>query len=84
MCIRDRSLLVNYAQLEEAQDQHDPIQAMQILKTAFSTDVSSLVSMARLENGHAIDPIDVYRTLDYKKEKANTRKNSGGSSSGIV
>ena len=79
-----KSLLVNYAQLEEAQDQHDPIQAMQILKTAFSTDVSSLVSMARFENGHAIDPIAVYRTLDYKKEKSNTRKNSGGSSSGIV
>ena len=79
-----KSLLVNYAQLEEAQDQHDPIQAMQILKTAFSTDVSSLVSMARYENGHAIDPIAVYRTLDYKKEKSNTRKNSGGSSSGIV
>ena len=56
----------------------------QILKTAFSTDVSSLVSMARFENGHAIDPIAVYRTLDYKKEKSNTRKNSGGSSSGIV
>ena len=79
-----KSLLVNYSQLEEAQDQHDPIRAMQILKTAFSTDVSSLVSMARFENGHAIDPIAVYRTLDYKKEKASTRKNSGGSSSGIV
>jgi len=79
-----KSLLVNYNQLEEAQDQHDPIRAMQILKTAFSTDVSSLVSMARFENGHAIDPIAVYRTLDYKKEKANTRKSSGGSSSGIV
>src|SRR6056300_879038 len=78
-----KSLLVNYTQLEEAQDHHDPIQAMRILKTAFSTDVSSLVSMARFENGHAIDPIAVYRTLNYKKEKANTRKNSGGSSSGI-
>jgi len=71
-------------QLEEAQDQHDPIRAMQILKSAFSTDVSSLVLMARFENGHAIDPIAVYRTLDYKKEKAKTRKNSSGSSSGIV
>jgi L-rhamnose isomerase/sugar isomerase len=79
-----KSLLVNYIQLEEAQDQHDPIRAMQILKTAFSTDVSSLVSMARFEKGHAIDPIAVYRMLDYKKEKANTRKNIGGSSSGIV
>ena len=79
-----KSLLVNYTQLEEAQDQHDPIRAMQILKIAFSTDVSSLVSMARFENGHGIDPSAVYRTLDYKKEKANIRKNNGGSSSGIV
>ncbi len=57
---------------------------MQILKTAFCTDVSSLVSMARYENGHALDPIAVYRTLDYKKDKANTRKYSGVSPYGIV
>ena len=79
-----KSLLVNYSQLEEAQDRHDPIRAMQILKNAFSTDVNPIVSMARFENGHSIDPISTYRTLEYKKQKAKTRKSSKGSSSGIV
>jgi L-rhamnose isomerase/sugar isomerase len=79
-----KSLLINQSLLEKSQDSNDAIQSMQILKAAFRTDVSSLVSMARFENGHAIDPIAIYRTLGYKKEKANTRKDSGGSSSGIV
>jgi len=57
---------------------------MQILKTAFNTDVSPIVAMARFENGNSIDPIKTYRKLDYKKNKSLTRKNEGGSSSGIV
>ena len=79
-----KSLLVNYTQLEEAQDQQDPIRAMQILKTAFSTDVNPIVAMARFENGNSIDPISIYRTLEYKKQKSKTRKSSKGSTSGIV
>ena len=79
-----KSLLVNYSLLDKAQDNNDAIQSMQILKTAFNTDVSPLVAMARYENGNSIDPISTYRTLDYKKKKSLTRKNKSGSSSGIV
>ena len=79
-----KSLLVNYSTLEKVQDMNDPIQAMQILKTAFSIDVSSVVAMARYENGNAIDPISTYRSMDYKKKKALIRKSSSDSSSGIV
>ncbi len=79
-----KSLLVNYSLLEIAQDNNDAIQSMQILKTAFNTDVSPIVAMARYENGNSIDPISTYRTLDYKKKKSLTRKNKSGSSSGIV
>ena len=57
---------------------------MQILKTAFSIDVSSIVAMARYENGNAIDPISTYRSMDYKKKKSLIRNSSSGSSSGIV
>jgi L-rhamnose isomerase/sugar isomerase len=57
---------------------------MQILKTGYNTDVNPIVAMARFENGNSIDPINTYRTLDYKKNKSLTRKNEGGSSSGIV
>ena len=78
------SLLVNYSLLDKAQDNNDAIKSMQILKTAFNTDVSPIVAMARYENGNSIDPISTYRTLDYKKKKSLTRKNKSGSSSGIV
>ncbi len=79
-----KSLLVNYSLLDKAQDNNDAIQSMQILKTAFNTDVSPIVAMARYENGNSIDPISTYRTLDYKKKKSFERKNKSGSSSGIV
>ena len=79
-----KSLLVNYSLLNKAQDNNDAIRSMQILKTAFNTDVSPIVAMARYENGNSIDPISTYRTLDYKKKKSLTRKNKSGSSSGIV
>ena len=79
-----KSLLVNYSLLEKSQDSNDAIQSMQILKTAYNTDVSPIVAMARFENSNSIDPINTYRTLDYKKNKSLTRKNEGGSSSGIV
>ena len=79
-----KSLLVDYNIMQECQDNDDPIQAMQILKNAFNTDVSSIVAMARLENSNAINPIQVYRSLDYKKNKSKIRKSSIGSSSGIV
>jgi len=79
-----KSLLVDYNILQECQDNDDAINAMQILKNAFNTDVSSIISMARLENSNAINPIKVYRSLDYKKNKSKIRKLSKGSSSGIV
>ena len=79
-----KSLLVDYSLLEKSQDSNDAIQSMQILKMAYNTDVNSIVAMARFENGNSIDPINTYRTLDYKKNKSLTRKNEGGSSSGIV
>ncbi|MGA1227653.1 MAG: sugar isomerase [Tamlana sp.] len=79
-----KSLLVDYKHLEQAQDKHDPILAMQILKRAFSTDVNAIVAMARFENNNSIDPIALYRTLDYKNNKSKVRIAKTGSSSGIV
>ena len=79
-----KSLLVDFDNLSDLQDKNDTIGAMQILKKAFNTDVSSIVSMARLENSNAIDPISVYRSLNYKENKSKVRVSSKGSSSGIV
>ena len=79
-----KSLLVDYSLLEKSQDSNNAIQSMQILKTAYNTDINPIVAMTRFENGNSIDPINTYRTIDYKKNKSLTRKNEGGSSSGIV
>ena len=79
-----KSLLVDYDHLNELQDANDTIGAMQLLKTAFNTDVNPIVSMARYENSNAIDPISIYRSLNYKQNKSKVRKSSKGSSSGIV
>ena len=57
-----KSLLVDYSLLEKSQDSNDAIQSMQILKTAYNTDVNPIVAMARFENGNSIDPINTYRT----------------------
>ena len=37
-----------------------------------------------LENSNAIDPIQVYRSLNYKQTKSKIRVTNKGSSSGIV
>ena len=79
-----KSLLVNYNVLEEYQNKDDPIKAMQLLKNAFNTDVSSITALARLENSNAINPIQVYRSLNYKQTKSKIRVTNKGSSSGIV
>jgi len=79
-----KSLLVDYDLLNELQDANDTIGTMQLLKTAFNTDVNPIVSMARYENSNAIDPISIYRSLNYKQNKSKVRKSSKGSSSGIV
>ena len=57
---------------------------MQLLKNAFNTDVSSITAMVRLENSNAINPIQVYRSLNYKQTKSKIRVTNKGSSSGIV
>jgi L-rhamnose isomerase/sugar isomerase len=79
-----KSLLVNYNVLEDYQNKDDPIKAMQLLKNAFYTDVSSITALARLENSNAINPIQVYRSLNYKQKKSKIRVTNKGSSSGIV
>ena len=79
-----KSLLVDYEELDHYQDNNDPIKCMQILKDAFKTDVSPIISYARYEKNNAIDPLSVYRSLNYKQKKSEVRKKNEGNSSGIV
>ena len=61
-----------------------PMRALQVLKQAFTTDVSPILAMARLRAGGAIDPITAYRLSCYREKIAAERPATAGSGSGIV
>jgi L-rhamnose isomerase/sugar isomerase len=77
--------LVDRDALTEAQEKCDPLQALSILKQAFTTDVSPILAIARERSGGAIDPIDTYRASGYRQRKAEERPvRKGVAASGIV
>jgi L-rhamnose isomerase/sugar isomerase len=80
-----QSSLIDRAQLAALQEQNDVMQAAQLLKTAFRTDVSAILAMARVRSGGAADPITAYRASGYRDRVASQRPaKAGASSSGIV
>ena len=78
------ALIVDRKQLEECQDDNDPLMATNTLKTAFRTDVEPILAMARLDKGGAIDPITAYRDAGYRQRVAKIRPETEAGSSGIV
>ena len=79
-----KALLVDREALDGYQDANDAIMAANTLKTAYNTDVSPILAMARKRSGGAIDPIATYRAADYRQQLASDRPAAAGSSSGIV
>jgi len=78
------ALLVDREKLSQYQQDNDALMASNTLKNAFNTDVSSILAMARLRKGGAIDPIATYRKANYRSAVAVKRPSSGGNGSGIV
>ncbi|HSV54268.1 MAG TPA: L-rhamnose catabolism isomerase [Burkholderiaceae bacterium] len=79
-----QALLVDRAQLDEAQEANDALRASQLLKQAFQTDVAPLLARIRLDAGGAIDPLAVYRASRYREEVARLRPPLRHGGSGIV
>jgi L-rhamnose isomerase/sugar isomerase len=79
-----QALIVDRDALEAAQQANDALGAHLELKRAFTTDVSSILGMARLRAGGAIAPIEAYRASGYRKQKAKERPAVAGTSAGIV
>ena len=80
-----QAALVDRAQLAELQASNDVLLAAQALKHAFRTDVSPILSMARVRAGGAADPVACYRSSGYRDRVASQRPaKAGASSSGIV
>lgn len=73
-----QALIVDRVALETAQDANDALGAHLELKRAFTTDVSSLLAIARLRAGGAIAPIAAYRASGYRAQKAKERPPSPG------
>ena len=76
--------LVDRDALASAQDRCDAIEALSVLKRAFTTDVSPILAMARVRAGGAIDPIATYRTSGYRARKSEERPAQSGVTAGIV
>src|SRR5437763_3021750 len=67
-----QSALVDRAELAALQEQNDVLQSAQLLKTAFRTDVSPILAMARVRAGGAADPVACYRASGYRDRAASS------------
>jgi L-rhamnose isomerase/sugar isomerase len=56
------------------QEANDVLMAEQALKSAYETDVSSIVAEARLRKGGSIDPIATFRASRYRQQMASERQ----------
>jgi L-rhamnose isomerase/sugar isomerase len=68
-----QALLVDRKKLKEAQTKNDTVQCQEILQQAFRTDVRPLVAEARLRNGGALKPIEVFRSLRIREQLIKER-----------
>ena len=56
-----QALIIDRKKLTDAQNNNDVVTAQEILQNAFRTDVRTLVAEARLRNGGALYPLNIYR-----------------------
>jgi L-rhamnose isomerase/sugar isomerase len=77
--------IVDRQALAACQEKCDAVMALRTLKTAFQTDVTPILAMARIRAGGAIDPVSTYRSSGYRLRKAEERPAAqGGHRSGII
>ncbi|MDB5671122.1 MAG: sugar isomerase [Alphaproteobacteria bacterium] len=72
-----KALLVDRDALHQAQNDNDAMMAFQALRSAYRTDVSPIVAMARAEAGGAIDVLAAYRQSGWRARKAQERRPVG-------
>ncbi len=71
-----QAMLVDQAELSDAQNKNDAARAQQILQTAYRTDTRPLVAETRRRCGAAIDPLGVYRGVGYRERLIGQRGTS--------
>ncbi len=68
-----QALLVDTSELEAARESNDVVRAQEILQEAYRTDVRPLVAEARLRAGAALQPLQVYRSLQVREKLIKER-----------
>lgn len=68
-----QALMVDRKALTDAQQNNDTVRAQEILQHAFRTDVRAIVAEARLRSGAALQPLQLYRSLNVRKELIGER-----------
>ena len=72
-----RAAMVDREALAAAQNDNDVMLAFRTLRTAYDTDVTPILAMARNEQGGAIDWLGTYRASKHRDRKAQERKPVG-------
>lgn len=68
-----QALLVDAKALAEAREANDVVMAQEVLQAAYRTDVRPLVAEARLQAGGALNPLQVYRSLNVRENLIRER-----------
>ncbi len=68
-----QALLIDRKELNRAQERNDVASAQEILQQAYRTDVRPLVAEARLKAGAALEPIQLFRDLEIRKQLVSGR-----------
>jgi len=68
-----KALLVDREALDHHQEENDVLMAEETLRTAFETDVRSLVAELRRQRGGALDPVATFRAFGYRAQVARAR-----------
>jgi len=68
-----QALLVDTKALEAARQSNDVVTAQDILQEAYRTDVRPLIAQARLLNGGALQPVQLYRSLKVREQLVKER-----------
>jgi L-rhamnose isomerase / sugar isomerase len=76
--------LVDREALARHQQENDALMALQVLKQAFTTDVSPILGMAAYRAGGAIEPVATFRESGYRAKKTAERPAAARQAAGIV
>lgn len=57
-----QALLIDTAALKQAQAANDVVRCQEILQAAYRTDIRPLVAEARIRNGGALEPLELFRS----------------------